>query len=331
MKQIFILFLLTASWFDGSARSVIDMFGRTVDLPDKIERVLPYDSKTSVLLFSVDWEKVVARAMLPGKERYSFLSPDYKAKKEVDVKSLEEVLSVDPQVIIAGYFQKPDNLERFEKMQKRLHIPVVLIDLSIDHLDKTYLFLNELFKKEDACKQQMAYLKSLYAHVDSLMNSNPSLNATAYYCIGESGLLTDPEGSKHTEVFNYLKIHNAAKIAIPSGGHAKVNMEQIIMWNPNYIFAAGFKGEQNAYHKIMGDSKWASINALKNEQVYKVPSQPFGWFDHPPSINRIPGVIWLCSIFYGQSESYTHERIVEFYEIFYRYRLSEEDYKQLFL
>lgn len=313
-----------------SARTITDMAGRTVQLPEKIEKIFPYDSKISILLFPFLNNKMVATAMLPGKKEYKFISLQYAAIPEVDVRNIEEVLSVAPQLIIAGYYNKNDNKESAEKLGSRLSIPVIFIDLSIDKLDRTYTFLGELFHKELESKQYASFLTGLYHKIDSLKKISPPIQTTAYYALGASGLLTDPSGSKHTEVFDFLNIPNAAKVDIPTGGHAKVNMEQVLMWNPDYIFTASFKGNSSAFISITNNGKWKSIQAVQQNNVYKVPSEPFAWFDHPPSINRIPGVIWLCKLFYGQSEIDTRTSIIQFYKLFYNYKLIPAEYNSLF-
>jgi iron complex transport system substrate-binding protein len=313
-----------------SAKTISDMAGRSVVIPEKIERIFPYDSKTSILLFPLLTDKMVATALMPGENNYQFLSPKYANIPQVDVKSSEEVLSVSPQLIIAGYYDEKDSKVSAEKLGARLSIPVIFIDLSIDKLDQTYAFLGKLFHKEHESKQLVSFLTGLYHQIDRLKKLSQAINTKAYYSLGASGLLTDPSGSKHTEVFDFLNIPNAAKIEIPSGGHAKVNMEQVLMWNPDYIFTASFKGNSNAFSKITNDPKWKSIRAVLKGNVYQVPNLPFAWFDHPPSINRIPGLIWLCQLFYGQSEADTSAKITDFYKLFYQYELTPAEYRSLF-
>lgn len=36
--------------------------------------------------------------------------------------------------------------------------------------------------------------------------------------------------------------------------------------------------------------------AVKSGRVYVPPDVPFGWFDSPPSLNRLLGVQWLARI-----------------------------------
>jgi iron complex transport system substrate-binding protein len=266
--------------------------------------------------------------MLPGKKDFKYISKEYTELPEVDVKNIEEVLSYSPQLIIAGFYNKNDKNETVFTLGKRLSIPVVLIDLSIDKMDKTYLFLGELFDVD--CKPYINFLQTLYKDIDLLKKSKGTVTSSIYYTLGANGLLTDPSGSKHTEVFDFLNIPNAAKVEIPSGGHAQVNLEQVLLWNPDYIFTSAFRGENSAYNLITTDSKWKSIKAVKNNRVYKVPSQPMGWLDHPPSINRVSGMLWLCAIFYGVNSEVTKNKICTFYSLFYKYDLSSTEYSLLF-
>jgi len=328
MKRSVLIVTIWLLVFSVQGKQLTDMAGRTVKVPDHIKKILAYDSKTSIMMFRCAGSKLVAKGMLPGKKTYSLISSDYTKIPDVDVKNLEEILAIAPEIIIIGVYL-PENLDDYTSLQSKLNIPVVLIDLSIEKLDKTYTFLGKLLENDAECKKYSNYLSTIYTDIQSLMKAKPLSGITAYYCLGLDGLMTDPSGSKHTEVFDFLKIKNAAKVEIPSGGHAKVNMEQILVWNPDYIFAAEFKGETNPYKTILTSPTWAGLKAVKNKHVYKIPSQPLTWFDHPPSINRIPSLIWLCEIFYKQSPETTKAKIIEFYKLFYGYTLTDEEYKQL--
>ncbi|MBN2813474.1 MAG: ABC transporter substrate-binding protein, partial [Bacteroidales bacterium] len=213
---------------------------------------------------------------------------------------------------------------------ERLEIPVILIDLSIDRLDRAYVFLGRLFGMENESVPLVNFLKQIYYLTDSLKNAHGPVRQTAYYALGAKGLLTDPAGSKHTEVLDMLCIPNAAKVGLPAGGHAQAGLEQVLLWNPDFIFTSAFRGESNAYKQITTDSRWSSISAVKNHRVYRVPVHPMGWFDHPPSVNRIPGVIWLGSLFYGLDNRITRKYICHFYQLFYKYDLTETEYQLLF-
>lgn len=331
MKQFFIILFL-AGIFNlniGFARTITDMKGRTVEIPDKTERIFPYDAKTSILMFPLLQDKMTATATLPGKKNYKYISPGFTQLPEVDVKNIEEVLAASPQVIIASFYGKNDESSAI-KLGERLNIPVVFISLALDELDKSYLFLGDLFNKKEESIVLANFLKNIYHTADSLKTKGISTKGEVYYTLGETGLMTDPSGSKHTQVFDYMNIPIAAKVPAPTGGHAKVNMEQVLIWNPGYIFTVPFRGQQSAYQTITTDTKWKNINAVKNKKVFVSPTQPMGYFDHPPSVNRIPGIIWLCEVFFNYPTDKTKENITGFYELFYQYKLTDVEYENLF-
>lgn len=331
MKRILILLIIldTSLLNELSARTITDMKGRAVQIPDTVDRIFPFDAKTAILLFPLLENKMTATALLPGKKNFKFISSAFTQIPEVDVKNIEEVLAADPQIIIASFYSKNDKSSAI-KLGERLNIPVVFINLSLNKLDKTYLFLGDLFNKEEKSTELALFLKETYHTADSLKQNGTLAKGEAYYTLGETGLMTDPSGSKHTQVFDYMNIPIAAKVSVPTGGHAKVNMEQVLLWNPDYIFTISFRGKQSAYEKITSDTKWKNINAVKNNKVFVSPNQPMGYFDHPPSVNRIPGIIWLCQLFYNYPAEKTKEKIIDFYSLFYQYKLSDADYKGLF-
>lgn len=331
MKLLKAIIIMVFSSLQLQASTIVDMAGREVTIPENIECIVPYDTKASLMLYSVAAEKMATRASLPGVDSFTFIDSSYEQLPEVDIKNVEELLKIKPQVIIAGAYVGSDNLERFDKMEKRIHIPVVVIDLSIDKMSDTYQFLGDILNVEAQCKLRAEFIDEIYTLTQGLVDSNLAVKERIYYSIGGSGLMTDPVGSRHTEVVDYMKLNNVVNVPIPSGGHATVNMEQVLEWNPDMIFCAGFRGNSNAYELINSSNKWKSIGAVKNQKVYKVPSMPFGWFDNPPSVNRIPGIIWLCELFYGLDSSKARELITEFYKLFYQYDLTATEYETLFM
>jgi iron complex transport system substrate-binding protein len=328
--KINILVALLLLVFVAKARTVTDMAGRTVNLPEKVARIIPYDPKTSVLLFTCCEDKMVAKGAVPGQKHYNYLSDRYTAIPDVDTKNMESLLSFSPDLLVVGIHLPASDFGTYDKLQQRLKIPVVIIDLSLEKLDQTYLFLGKLLGNEAGFKPYADYLTGIYAELRSFMAKKETLKASVYYTLGVDGLMTDPAGSIHTEVFDFLKIPNAAKVEIPTGGHAKVDLEQVLIWNPDYIFAADFKGEKNPYQTITTNSRWAGIKAVKEHHVYKVPSEPFSWFDHPPTINRVCGLIWLAEIFYNYPKEKARTQIEQFYKLFYGYELSNSEYANLF-
>src|ERR1700739_3909411 len=67
--------LLRAFGTPASARSVVDATGRTVDIPDRIERVMPAGQPAAVLLYTLAPEKMIGWPHSPNPAAKNLLGP----------------------------------------------------------------------------------------------------------------------------------------------------------------------------------------------------------------------------------------------------------------
>ena len=154
-----------------------------------------------------------------------------------------------------------------------------------------------------------------------------------YYAEGIEGLNTDPEGSMHTEVLTLVGGANVAELELEETGYgmSPVSLEQVLVWNPEMILIASDPaGESNVYEQITTESRWATVAAVKNREVYQIPRGPFDWFDRPPSISRVLGVRWLGNLLYPDLYQYDiRAEVKQFYSLFYHMDLTEEQLDEL--
>jgi len=107
---------------------------------------------------------------------------------------------------------------------------------------------------------------------------------------------------------------------VSGGAGSEVSMEQVIAWNPEVILA----DTEDLCQLIKTDPTWASLDAVKNGKVYKIPSTPYSAMGNPPSVNRMLGILWLGDILYP--EQYGIEITTElqkFYQLFYHVTLDD--------
>jgi len=87
---------------------------------------------------------------------------------------------------------------------------------------------------------------------------------------------------------------NVADVPMVRGyGRAAASFEQLLLWKPEMIIVQvdhGFAHGTENFAKIMSDPAWQNLDAVRNKKVYEIPSLPFGWFDRPPSVNRVIGL-----------------------------------------
>jgi iron complex transport system substrate-binding protein len=62
---------------------------------------------------------------------------------------------------------------------------------------------------------------------------------------------------------------------------------------------------------------------VQQGRVYLAPSLPFGWFDRPPSVNRLIGARWLVHVLHpGRADGTLEDEVRRFYELFYHHTLT---------
>jgi iron complex transport system substrate-binding protein len=88
--------------------------------------------------------------------------------------------------------------------------------------------------------------------------------------------------------------------------------------------------EPQFFQSVFHDPLWQNVDAIKHHRVYLAPALPFGWFDRPPSVNRLIGVRWLLAALYSQNVSINLRAATrEFYRLFYHVELDGKRLDQL--
>ena len=95
------------------------------------------------------------------------------------------------------------------------------------------------------------------------------------------------------------------------------------------ITGFGFLG--HAYEMVKSDKKWALLDAVSSNHVYKIPSVPYSFVDAPPALNRLIGIDWLSKLLYPEENKDldVKERVREFYRLLYNYDLSGEELDEI--
>ena len=325
----FILILLLLGLIMGSeARTITDMAGRKVTIPDRITRVIPYDNKTNPILFAVAGNLMICKARAMENPNLKFISKDFLHLREIDTHNVEELLRLKPDFVLVAAFADED-VSRYASVSKRSGIPFVIVDLELMKLDKSFEFLGQLLGKENEATMCVNLIRNIYTDMEKYKKGK-RVPGKAYLANNSDGLRTAPTTSNHAQVFDVMGIPNAAKTPLDAKGFSVVSMEQVLVWNPDYVFTIG-EAESSPYRNILKSALWRNVAAVKSKRVFFVPCEPYLWFDMPPSVNRLLSLIWFSDIFYGQPNEITKQKVMDFYRIIYKYSLTETEYKSLYM
>jgi iron complex transport system substrate-binding protein len=116
-----------------------------------------------------------------------------------------------------------------------------------------------------------------------------------YFARGANGLTTAPAASLMAETLDLAGGINVVPPAAGAGaGFVNVSLEDVLKAAPDVIVAS----DAALAAGLRERPGWRDLAAVGNGKVLVPPALPFGWFDAPPSVNRLLGVQWLARSLY---------------------------------
>ncbi len=336
---------------EAVTKEITDMAGRKVMVPSAINKIYATSAIGTILVYSLDPDKVIGQNNgqnnMSSPNNHKYTTEKFAnlpligslASADGNRANIEKILKLKPDIIITALVAEQDlvvAIESADRLQEKIRIPVVVVNGGLTQMDKSYEFMGELLGDIEHSKKLAQYCRDTLAEVKALVEKIPEeKRIRVYYAEGPLGLATDPAGSRHTEVLDFVGGINVAKVPLTKGavGQETVSVEQIMQWNPDLIIAWNSQSgnESGGFSNVVTeDSRWQNIKAVKEHQVYDIPTQPFNWFDRPPSINRFIGLKWLANLLYPEYVSLNMKNETKkFYKLFYHVELSDQDVDKL--
>lgn len=301
------------------AQGVADATGRTLAVPDKVQRVFPAGPPAAILLYTLAPDLLLGWPRANRPEECAYMLPEVCSRPEIgrltgrgNTANLETVMALKPDLILDVGSTRTTFVSLAERVQAQTGIPYALLDGRFDAIPETYRKLGELARRPNDAKTLADYadhtLKTIEARIVGIpRNRRPRV----YYARGPHGLTTGLGGSINVETIELLARNVAGGTR---GGLANVSIEQVLLWNPDVIVTIDLHFAAN----VSSDPAWAAVDAVKNNRVHLSPKMPFGWVDFPPSVNRLIGLWWLAKILYpGRFPEDLAALTREFYTMFY--------------
>lgn len=288
-------------WPAIGATAFEDDAGRSVVLPATPERVLAAGHPAAILIYTLDPSRLTGWSRRQSPSTLALLPPEAAELPELgrltgrgDTANLEVVLRADPDLIVDYGSVTETTASLAERVSARVNRPYLLLDGRFDRIPATYRRLGEALGIPDRGEELAREAERLLARADAVAARVDAAERVAvYYARGEAGLDTGLPGSLTTEVLERVGGRNAAATG-GSGNLARVSIEQILRWDPAVVLAM----DQEIATAIRRDRRWAPVSAVREERIHVAPDLPFGWFDRPPSVNRLLGLEWLAALLY---------------------------------
>ena len=326
--------LVSADAKPGDSRIFVDSSGRQVTVPAHIERVYAAGPPAAIMLYTLAPEKLIGWTRSPTAAEKSFMLPrdaELPALGRLtgrgNTANVEVVLKARPDIIFDYGSLKRTYVSLADRVQEQTGIPYVLMDGAFLNSAQTYRQLGELLGSPQQAERLAVYAERTFAQVATVLQKVAQApRPRVYYGRGPDGLETGLGGSINVEVLELVGAVNVAAEGAGRGGLASVSIEQVLKWNPEVVLTL----DQNFFHSVYRNPLWENVDAVKHHRVYLAPTLPFGWFDRPPSVNRLIGVQWLLAVLYPDYAGIDLRQATrEFYQLFYHVEVSDRQLDEL--
>lgn len=254
----------------GGKRIVTDMMGREVRVDNTIERVAVLMPSDAEILYALDkGDLIVGRGTYVDYPEAVLSAPTVATGDDLN---LEEIMALDPQVVIMTTMGKNDN--QLASMEEA-GLSVYLTDAkTIDEVYTAIEHLGELVGAEENAEALIQEMKETFDKYTALAAEQEE--KTVYYEISplEFGLWTGGSGSFMNEIGSMLNLKN---IFSDVDGWGEISAEQVLERNPDYIITTSMYMGQGPTpeEEIMQREGWKDVQAVVDAHVYSANSDEF--------------------------------------------------------
>ncbi len=317
-------------------RVIIDQMDRRVAVPVDIKRIVTFAIPMPLVIFAVDGSGDKIAGMHPrskaalDKNMLGLMAPELKGSnagfvlgKTMFKVNIEALLKIEPDVVFQ-WARMEDDIRMIEEAG----IPVIALDI------RTYAdvigwirITGELLGKQKQAAALIDYHEKTLGLIRSRTEAIPeTAKPTVLFLTRfDAGSISAVGPHRYYDfVVNTTGAVNAAKGLVGRGGK-NVNMEQIMVWDPDIIYLGNTTDLQpeDLYTNNMTHD-WNGLKAVKNRRVYKIPDAGFWWY--PPCLESPLYLRWLAQIQHSKLfDDYSMLReLQDFYATFYHYRLEAD-------
>lgn len=322
MLRHLILFLVTAvSATVLSAKSITDMYDREVLLPSKVDHVVSAGGTPAVnaFLLALGAKNMITNG-LPGSingknwSNQLWFSPALADKPIVSSGGPDWNVNAEALSAIAHDVVFVVNPISADALTKKGFTTVALNWENPDSVKKTMTLLGSILGKEKNGQKYNLYYDQTLKNVSKKLNNIREKPKALYLRYTN---LSVPMVTTATWL-----IESAGGINVAKGiqDHAQIDVERLLVWNPDYLFVWNTKEVEEIYK----DQRLSSLSAIKNKKVFAVPMGAHVWTHYTPEMPL--AVVWAAKKFYPEKfkEVELEKIISDFYIQFYGTKLTKE-------
>ncbi len=296
-------FLAVASMPAVMQSRFVDDARRSVQLPPRVSRVFAAGGPAEVLLYTLVPEMLVGRNRVPEGEALEFFPPPYRNPvfirqlPEVDNPAADaELLALKPDVYVEYGTVQDDYIASLEAVQRRTGVPGLILDGGLERIPETYSRLGSALGVGERGERLATAADRILAKYRGVLSSSPS-SQRVYLACSADGLVPCLEDESGGEQLKWIGGVNVAG-SRATAPRRPLSIDEIKALGPHAIVV---NGGPAGVARLRTNPAWQTVDAVGAERVYAWPGLPYSWGARPPSVNRLPGVVWLAYVLAGRS------------------------------
>jgi iron complex transport system substrate-binding protein len=308
----------------AGAETFFDSAKRSVELPAKVDRVLPAGPPAAVMLYTLVPDKLLGWVRAPDDEAQAYLLP--RARKLPAVGRLTGRNAIDAaalkalgaSVIVDFGDVNANYTELANRTQAATGIPYVLIDGTLKATPAAYRSLGKVVQAGSRAETLAAKSQDLLDEVSakSVMLA-PSARKSLYIARGPDGNETYGAGAFTDEIVAPVGGTNVAA-SWGRGNLKNITPDKVREANPDIVIAL-----DPYFLEVIGKNPaWKQVPAIAAGRIFVAPHHPFGWLDEPPSVNRLIGLRWLAGVLFADRFDNPRDAVRDFFHTFYQVDLT---------
>ena len=281
----------------------VDDARREVQLPSRVSRVFAAGAPAEVLLYTLVPEMLVGRNRVPEGEAVEFFPPAYrtpvfiKQLPEVDNPSADgELLSLKPDVYVDYGTVHEDYIASLTAVQQRTRVPGMILDGALTRIPDTYRRLGVALGVAARGESRAAAADRILTKYRGALSAS-SAAPPVYLACSADGFAPCLEDDSAGEPLKWLGGVNVAGTRA-TAPRRPLTLEEIKALAPRAIVITGGPG---VAARLRANPAWQSVEAVAAGRVYQYPGLPYSWGPRPPSVNRLPGLMWLAYVVSGRA------------------------------
>jgi len=310
----------------NSTRNITDMDGNTVAIPNNVTSVgTSWPGFCNIICSVGGGNSIVATSktiqnypwsikIFPKLNNivYPFATSDT---------NMEELIKSKPDLV---FLRKGDKIDKI----KEAGIPVIMIDYTHNNINDMInaVTLAGQVIGGDGVKKAEQYSTYYHEAIDkiSLVTSkiaNDKKPKVIYLSVS-SGSWVWGKNMPQDEI---IKIAGGINAASEIDGYKEVSFEQLLKWDPDYIFIDGDPNQS----KLMKDSSWKTLKAVKNNKVFVSPNGVFAW--SRLGAETVLQLQWVAKTLYPDqlNDMDIKKETKYFYKTFFNYDLSDDQVNKI--